>query len=347
MDILGRRFGFRNLLNNERFHNYDGPIPAEEITEDKEPEIRSHIKRVATFLVENPNELFSDLVFTYDQRASDWKKLIDANTTTFESRSKVGHKLLDHHMPHFWDVKNHKGHSVRSHITQQLLEKALYHNIKMHTTPYRSEIRHMLILTGGLGSITKYRAGISKNIVSRFNAKSVLDPCIGWGGRMIGAIAAGATYTGCEPDPNTFRGLQAILQDCNQTADIRNEPAESVIHRLPSGSFDLVLTSPPYYTLEVYTAGDQSVKDQSWDEWVNDWLKPLIIECLRCLKPNGKSCWSVKDFKIGKVYPLATVVAEIHRQQGWLEDEVITLKGPGRPGAKKDSEEQTFVYKRA
>jgi hypothetical protein len=347
MDILARRFGFRNLLRNSRYHNYDGAIPAECITEENEPEIRGHISRLARYLVENPNELFTDLNYTKDERVSDWNKLVDADTSKYESRSRTGHKLLDHHMPHFWDVKSHKGHSVRSLMTQEALEKALYHNLKMHTTPYRSEIRHMLILTGGLGSVTKYRGGVSKNIVDRYDARSVLDPCIGWGGRMIGSLAAGATYTGCEPDPNTFKGLQGILEDCKQRADIRNEPAEKVIPTLPSESFDMVLTSPPYYTLEIYTAGDQSVKNQSWDEWIAGWLKPLVIDCLRCLKPDGKSCWSVKDFKMGKLYPLATVVADIHREQGWTLHEVITLTGPGRPGATKASEEQTFVYGKA
>lgn len=109
MDILGNRFGFRNLLKNTRYHNYDGPISADELTEEKEPEIRGHITRLARFLVDNPNELFSDLTYTRDQRVTDWNKLVDADTTKFESRSKVGHKLLDHHMPHFWDVKSHKG----------------------------------------------------------------------------------------------------------------------------------------------------------------------------------------------------------------------------------------------
>ena len=346
MDILGIRFGFRNLLRNEYFHNYDGPISADELTEEKEPELRNHIKRLAEFLVNNPNELFADLVYSKDERVNDWNKLVGSDTTKFESRSKVGHKLLDHHMPHFWSVKNHKGISVRSQLTQEALEKALYHNVKMHTTPYRSEIRHMLILTGGLGSVTKYRAGVSKNIVDRYDARSVLDPCIGWGGRMIGALSACATYTGFEPDPNTFRGLQGILEDCNQSADIRNQPAEIGIKTLPSESFDLILTSPPYYTLEIYTAGDQSVKNQSWEEWVSGWLKPLVLESLRCLKPNGKSCWSVKDFKISKLYPLASVVKEIHREAGWFEFEVITLTGPGRPGTTKPSEEQTFVFSR-
>lgn len=347
MDILGVRFGLRNLLHNTRYHNYDGPIPAEDITSDKEPDIRGQISALATFLATNPDELFTDLVYSTDERVTDWNKLVDKDVNVLESRSKIGHKLLDHHMPHFWSVTNQKGNSVRSLCIQQALEKALYHNLKMHTTPYRSEIRHMLVLTGGLGSVTKYRAGMSKYIVSRYGATSVLDPCIGWGGRMIGTLAAGASYTGCEPDPNTFRGLRGILEDCNQAPAIHNQPAEAVLPTLASGSFDMILTSPPYYTLEIYTAGDQSAKGQTWEEWVSDWLRPVVLECLRCLNPDGTSCWSVKDFKMGRVYPLATVVAQIHAEQGWTEHEVITLKGPGRPGAGKGSTEDTFVFRRA
>jgi hypothetical protein len=54
----------------------------------------------------------------------------------------------------------------------------------------------------------------------------------------------------------------------------------------------------------------------------------------------------VKDFKMGKLYPLATIVNEIHQQQGWVLDEIVTLTGPGRPGAVNPSEEETFVFER-
>lgn len=347
MDILNKRFGLRSLLRNPSYRTREGSIPQTELTQDKEPDIRTHVARLVSYILEDPNRLLQD-EYSVTERRKDWDALVKKDATTFDSRSRVGHNLLDHHMPHFWNVKNHKGISVSSLVTPESLEKACMLNIGMHTTPYKSEIRRTIVLASGMSSVTKYRAGISKAIVKRYNATSVLDPCIGWGGRMIGSLAAGATYTGCDPDPNTFRGLQGILLDIGKEANIHNSPAEEFLPTLSNNSVDLVLTSPPYYDLELYTAGDQSVKqNMTWEVWVDDWLKPVILHCLRCLRSDGKSCWSVKNFKTAKKYPLADVVRDIHTEQGWLLIETISVKGPGRPGAAKPSEEQTFVYARS
>ena len=346
MDILNQRYGLRRLLRNSAYHQFEGTIPAEDLTPEKEPEIRGHISRLASFILENPAVLLCD-EYSLDERVEDWNKLVAKDVTTFDSRSRTGHKLLDHHMTHFWRVTNHKGVSVMSCMTREQLEKACMANLRGHSTPYKSEIRRMLVFSSGLASVTKYRATMAKYIVDIHSAVTVLDPCIGWGCRMIGALAAGAIYTGCDPDPNTYRGLQGILADIRQEADIRCMPAEILLPTLPSASFDMVLTSPPYYNLELYTAGEQSTLARTWDEWVRDWLTPVIRECLRCLKPNGKSCWSVKNFKTNGKYPLADVVSAIHHEHGWVPHTTYTLHGPGRPGATKASEEQTFVFTRA
>ena len=349
MEVFNKRFGLRRLLRNPAYHTrQDGSIPKGELTEDKEPELHAAVTRLVQELVANPDLLLRD-DYCINERVRDWNALVDKDDVVFDSRSRLGHKLLDHHMPHFWDVTNSKGISVRSMVTPEALKKAILLNVQMHSTPYKSEIRRTLVLSGGLASVTKYRASLSKYLVKRYEAATVLDPCIGWGGRMIGTLAAGADYTGYEPDPNTFGGLQGILNDIEATANIHNEPAEKGLPSIPSGSMDMILTSPPYYTLEMYTAGDQSVKpSMSWEEWVSTWLRPVVRECLRCLRPNGKSCWSVKNFKIGsRMYPLADVIRDIHLEHGFVFLESFTMQGPGRPGVTKPSEEQTFVYQQS
>lgn len=348
MEVLNQRFGLRNRLRNTAYHAYTGSIPKSELTQEKEPEFHAFVDALAEDLAAHPDAILLD-TYSPHERLQDWNALVQKDAVSFDSRSRTGHKLIDHHMPHFWRVTNPKGISVASMITKDALRKAILLNTQMHSTPYKSEIRRTLVLSGSLASVTKYRAGLSKYLVKRYAATSVLDPCIGWGGRMLGALSAGATYTGCEPDPNTFKGLQGILTDIQRQADIHNKPAEAVVPTLPTHSFDMILTSPPYYTLELYTSGDQSVKqNMSWDEWVSDWLRPLLIECLRCLRPTGTSCWSVKNFKIGsRVYPLADVVRTIHAEQGFVCVESCTMQGPGRPGVTKPSEEQTFIYQRS
>jgi hypothetical protein len=370
--ILNVRYGLRNRLKNTAHHNSESSIPAADVTPEKEPEIHTIIKTLATEIAANPALILTD-TYTGEERAADWKALVARPTTLtgLDSRSRPGHKLLDHHMPHFWDVRNFKGVSVRSMCTPQALEKALHANLRMHSTPYKSEIRRTLVMTAGLGNVTKYRALTTKAIVEALGPKrsgpkdtpvpAVLDPCAGWGGRMLGVLAAGGTYVAAEPDPRTYYGLVNILEDdaiprsVAERATIHNAPAELVLPTLRPASFDIVLTSPPYFNLELYgEAGAQSTSTHpSWEGWVAHWLRPVIVAALAALKPTGVSCWSVKNFRSDRTYPLADVVKQIHADAGWKLTETVCVSGSGRPGAARiqdgketrGSEEETYCFR--
>ena len=364
-NILDKRFALRALLSNDTFHTQETSIPKEHLTPEAEPHLRQQLSEIARQIVENPDSILVD-TYTPEERKKDWKgiekkEVLDdsGEVLAIDARSRPGHKILDHHMPHFWDVTNWKGISVKGLFTQEKVEKALLTNIQMHSTPYRSEIRRMLIMTGGLGNVTKYRAATAKSVVSFYKAKSVFDPCIGWGGRMLGALAAGASYTGCEPDPKTAAGLRGILgdlpSDISKNAKILETVAEEQVKKEKKGVYDMILTSPPYFNLELYTGGPQSTNTWStWDTWVEGWLKPVVLGCLALLKQEGTSCWSVKNFKSDKLYPLADAVKKIHQDAGWTLNKTIVMKGSGRPGGgriqegktTRESEEETFCFKK-
>lgn len=362
-NIVDKRFALRALLSQNKYNGSEESIPKEELTVEKEPLLRGKLTDLASQILRDKESILLD-IYEPSQRKRDWLALVkkevigDGDIIPIDARSRPGHKLLDHHMPHFWDVTNYKGMSVRNLFTQETVEKALITNICMHSTPYKSEIRRMLLMTGGLGNVTKYRTVTAKSIVKFYSAQKVLDPCIGWGGRMLGALAAGAEYVGCEPDPKTVAGLRGILEDL--PADVKGrakiipEPAEIGLER--AELCDMVLTSPPYFNLEVYTGGDQStVRHATWENWVDNWLKPVILRGLSLLKPGGVSCWSVKNFKTDKAYPLADVVKEIHKKAGWDLVKTVVMKGSGRPGGgrikdgktTRGSEEETFCFKSA
>ena len=361
LELLNTRFGLRKLLQSPSHHSSQVAIPREDLAPEKEPLIRGSIATLAAAIVENPAALLRD-EYTVTERRKDWEALVkkevleDGDIAAIDTRSRPGHKLLDHYMPHFYDVANYKGISVRSLVNQEALEKALFANLVMHSTPYKSEIRRMLVLTGGLGNVTKYRTVTAKAIVQYFGAKRVLDPCAGWGGRMLGALAAGAAYVGCEPDPNTAAGLRGILADpaiasCSRLAQIFEKPVEDCEL---GAEFDMILTSPPYFNLERYTAGEQSIgRHATWTAWLEDWLRPVILGCLALLK-EGTSCWSVKNFRSDAWYPLADEVTRIHKEAGWGLVKTVTMRGSGRPGAgrvkegkeTRESEEETFCFRR-
>lgn len=371
-DILNTRFALRRRLHDSKWHAYDGSIPSSLLTADKEPGLHAIISAAAAAIAADPDTILLDS-YSPEERRRDWQALLAKTVLTpdasdvlpIDARSRPGHKLLDHYMRHFYDVANHTGRSVRQLASDPTaIARALLSNVAMHSTPYKSELRRMLTMTAGMSNVTKYRAVTAKAVVSYFGATRVLDPCIGWGGRMLGTLAAGPTtqFTGCEPDSRTWAGLCAIRDELPGAASrvsLLNAPAEVAIPAL-TAQYDMILTSPPYFNLEVYTTEPTQsvVTHPTWEDWRDNWLRPVVLAALARLAPGGvgTSCWSVKNFRTaGRLYPLADAVRTIHEDAGWVLVKTIKMTGSGRPGGGRIvggkegrvSEEETFCFKRS
>jgi len=270
----------------------------------------------------------------------------------------VGMKPIRHHMQHFYAVKNYKNVSVLSLWTRVNLEKALRFNRQYHSTPYVSEIIRSLSFTNGLGKITIYRPLLAKTIVTYFKAKSVLDVCVGWGGRMLGALSSATDvhYTGIEPCKKTYEGLINIIADVStvdkklaERATLIHDTAENALSEMSVDTkFDLAITSPPYYNLEIYSdEATQSLSYGDYQSWLDNFLEPVIRETL---KRVNVSCWSVKNFKTDKKYNLLADVIKIHEKYEWkMLNVTFSMTNSKRPGAatvdtNKLSEETTYVF---
>jgi hypothetical protein len=322
----------------------------------------------------------------------DWallqKKDTTMNAMNISATEVAGMKVLRKHMRHFHAVRNHKGHSVESLWTRPCLEKALRFNRAQHSTPYASEIIRSLSFANGLGKVTMYRPLMAKKVVAYLATKDamtdvrVLDACAGWGGRMIGAksaespsfagvspsVAGGLRgelvspslkvhYTGIDPCAKTYEALRAIRDELGLTnVTLINKPAEVALQELdPSVTYDIALTSPPYYNLELYSdEPTQSVSgpNAGYQSWLNEFLNPVIAGVIRL--GVKYSCWSVKNFKTDKKYDLLDDVVRIHGEHGWrlLDGVVFTMANSRRPGQKaasdqKKTEECTYVFVRA
>jgi len=256
--------------------------------------------------------------------AKDWKllreKKIDKTITNVSATAVAGMKIMRKYMRHFHEVQNYKGLSVKSIWKKANLEKALRFNRAQHSTPYASEIIRSLSFTNGLGKVTMYRPLMARNIVAYFDAKSVLDVCAGWGGRMIGSKSvdlASVSYTGIDPCKKTYNALCGIRDELGLTGvTLINKPAEVALVELPEDAkFDIALTSPPYFNLEIYSdETTQSTKLGDYQAWVDKFLRPVIVGVIGRVK---YSCWSVKNFKTDKKYNLLDDVVAIHQENGW------------------------------
>ena len=153
--------------------------------------------------------------YTEQELIEDWKKLQKYHNKDFgtAAQTRPGMKLCEYFFPNFFDIKNSKGKGFTDFWNEQDLQKVLRWNRKSHSTPYLSEIRRGVIFCNGLTKNTMYRPHLSKMINEYYNSKNTIDPCCGWGGRLLGTVSAGAHYTGFEPNDsywNTGYGKQGM-----------------------------------------------------------------------------------------------------------------------------------------
>ena len=286
--------------------------------------------------------------YTDDQLIKDWSNLLkyDTSSTSSASTTRIGMKLCEQFFPNFYDIKNKNGESFSSLWNPTILEKVLRWNRNSHSTPYLSEIKRGIYFCGGLTKNTMYRPHLAKSIVSYYNAKTVLDPCAGWGGRMLGTVAAGAHYIGYEPNLETYNNLIKLVNflNINDKVTLYNLPAEN----MEEVSVDISLTSPPYFNLEIYSDGKHQSENyyKTYEEWLLNWLQPLVIN----VASNTKiaSCWNVHN--IGKM-KMIDDVRNIFRENKFIEDEVFSLSSSKRQTNQRSSKNKknkdvTICYKR-
>lgn len=273
---------------------------------------------------------------TENDLLNDWEKFksFRSDKKYISSTKRSGMKILEYFMPNFYDIKDSKGSSFNDKWSNvDNLVKILRWNVNSHSTPYISELKRGIYLCCSQAKNTMYRPTIAKMIVDEYaENKQVLDPCVGWGGRMIGTVAAGCHYTGFEPNTETFNNLKKIVDflSISDKVTLYNDVAEN-IHKYDSiKDVSLILTSPPYYNLEIYCdEKTQSYKpNQTYEEWKNDFLKNIIEQCISKGTGNVFSVWDVHNF--GK-YKLIEDVKNIHESIGFKEIDRYCVSSVLRP----------------
>lgn len=138
------------------------------------------------------------------------------------------------------------------------------------------------------GAITIFRPTMALHIYSRYRPRRILDPTMGWGGRLIGAIAYGAdAYIGIDLNENLRplydNMINTLRPYSSKTAiDLRYMDALTVDYS--TIDYDCVFTSPPYYNTEKY---NNMVSRRTKKIWDNEFYIPLFETLFKHLKING------------------------------------------------------------
>lgn len=164
-----------------------------------------------------------------------------------------------------------------------------------------------------------FPAELARDLINEFGSNGkVLDPCAGWGGRLVGFLASTANeYQGVDASPYQVKGDLAIYE-CYK--DVVNESKKVSIICSPFEKFeikkeyyDMALTSPPYFDVEKYEGGEQSRNYGNYEKWKDCFYKILISKVHSALKKNGIFCLQVGNQR----YPLEQDGIELARNIGF------------------------------
>lgn len=145
-----------------------------------------------------------------------------------------------------------------------------------------------------ISAINIFRPLVAIEIYTKYKPTSVLDFTCGWGGRLVGACALNIpNYIGIDINTNLinpYLEMKSFFKNISETnVDIFFESA--VTFDYSKITYDMVLTSPPYYFLEKYS--NNETYNNSKTEMKNNFYVPVISNTYKYLQKGGYYCLNI------------------------------------------------------
>lgn len=119
---------------------------------------------------------------------------------------------------------------------------------------------------------TSFNSSLMRQVIEKYNVKSVYDPCAGWGERMMTCGKLGVVYEGCDINSELFSGYEKLSQmiDAFKPVLHNNDSANQLV----TVDADAIITCPPYKDIEVYSEnGAENLSDEAFAAWWSDVVK--------------------------------------------------------------------------
>ena len=246
----------------------------------------------------------------------------------------IGLKAANHFHPHMVKVRCLSRYKSPWELYNDdvAFKDAINRWMEIGHKPNPAGIRRILRSRDGTRSVVNFKPAIAKYFYDNYVpvGGEILDPCAGYGGRLIGCIASNRNlnYFGIDPHGPTAVGNMKMASFYGSQYDsFQNREwkfsfsfelgcAEDVMLKLPSDKYDLVFSSPPYWRTEQYS----NLPDQSWirhgsiyEKWKNDFLFVMLRESCRVVKSGGYVIYNMKNYEKIRI---ADDLADFLRQSG-------------------------------
>lgn len=198
-----------------------------------------------------------------------------------------------------------------------------------------------------LGSIVMFKATTAKYLYKKYQARSVLDPTAGWGGRMLGAWSLGIDYTGIDTNiemrsayDDMIEFLSAETGFDNALFEVDNGAKLQMIWQscldvdFSKIDYNFVLTSPPYINLELYEHMEPWQSDQMFYQ---QFFIPLWQKCVDHIQKGGHVCFNISP----KMYEDALKYGLPPCDE---EEDLLQQMGQKSEALKKGKKKQDKIY---
>ena len=209
----------------------------------------------------------------------------------------------------------------------------------------KHEYRFCFRLASTVYTAAQFKPEVAKLIIDKFSKNgNVIDFSSGWGDRLAGFFASeiGKVYVGTDPNNNLFGKYQEQIKTYkkispDKNAIVFNKPAED-LNWSKFSNYDLVFTSPPYFSTELYAKNSEYENLQSWnryseyDNWCNNFLFKSIKNILPALTSDAIFAINITNLKINKnYYDVGTDLYKFMLNLGFKYEGFIGMRMKQRP----------------
>ena len=226
--------------------------------------------------------------------------MFDALSDWFNEESRMEASFADYESPIDWwsEYKNREHTLIAAYVLAKERGEDQPMLSDLRTAMFRSSrlFKSIPRLNSQLGvrETQQFSPLFTRFLIQLFSTNptcvNVLDISAGWGDRLLGSIAAGVnSYLGYDPNSKLQRGYNSIIKKFGdrERHQVIQSPFENA--KLQPETYDLVISSPPFFTVEHYTKeGPQSeISYNTFDVWLKEFLFRSVTIAWNALVPGG------------------------------------------------------------